>query len=186
VLVAGGAGAVGNAAIQLARWSGATVIATVSSESKAALAAAAGASHVINYRDAGAEQAIRALAPAGVDVVVEVSPAQNNELDLAVIKNHGTIAVYANNGGNRFTVDIFKTFWSNVRYRFVLLYPLAPELVEAAAADINSAVAAGALRVGSHAGLPLHHFNLDEAAAAHDAVEAGAVGKVLIDVCDVP
>ena len=38
VLVAGGAGAVGNAAIQLARWAGATVISTVSSEEKAVLA----------------------------------------------------------------------------------------------------------------------------------------------------
>src|SRR5690349_11798183 len=43
VLVAGGAGAVGNAAIQLARWAGATVISTVSGPEKAALATAAGA-----------------------------------------------------------------------------------------------------------------------------------------------
>ena len=52
VLVAGGAGAVGNAAIQLARWAGATVITTVSSDEKAALAPAAGAHHVVNYREA--------------------------------------------------------------------------------------------------------------------------------------
>ena len=82
VLVAGGAGAVGNAAIQLARWSGATVIATVSSEAQAALAEAAGAHHVVNYRTCDAAQKIRALAPDGVDIVVEVGPAQNNELDL--------------------------------------------------------------------------------------------------------
>src|SRR3712207_6872772 len=43
-------GAVGNAAIQLARWADATVIATVSSPHKAQLAAAAGASHVVDYR----------------------------------------------------------------------------------------------------------------------------------------
>src|SRR5512132_2716287 len=51
VLVAGGAGAVGNAAIQLARWAGAAVIATVSSDAKARLATAAGAHHVVNYRE---------------------------------------------------------------------------------------------------------------------------------------
>ena len=186
VLVAGGAGAVGNAAIQLARWSGATVIATVSGAEKAALAAAAGAQHVVNYRTADAVQRIRALAPEGVDIVVEVAPAQNNELDLAVIKNHGTIAVYANNGGNTFPVDIMKTFWLNVRYQFVLLYPLSPDLVQAAAEDVTAAVAAGALRVGSHAGLPLHHFTLDETAAAHDAVQNGAIGKVLVDAGDRP
>jgi len=49
VLVQGGASAVGNAAIQLAAWADATVIATVSSQAKAQLAAAAGAAHVINY-----------------------------------------------------------------------------------------------------------------------------------------
>jgi len=54
---------------------------------------------------------------------------QNNDLDLAVIKNHGTIAVYGNNGGNKFTVDVYKTFWRNVRYQFVLLYPLSPTCV---------------------------------------------------------
>src|SRR5512132_3448969 len=47
VLVAGGAGAVGHAAIQLARWAGATVITTISSPAKEVLAAAAGAHHVI-------------------------------------------------------------------------------------------------------------------------------------------
>jgi len=186
VLVAGGAGAVGNAAIQLARWAGATVIATVSSERKATLARAAGAHEVVNYRTADAAATIRQFAPEGVDSVVEVAPAQNNELDLAVIKNHGTIAVYGNNGGNEFSVDIYRTFWRNVRYQFVLLYPLAAHLRRAAADDINAAVASEAFRVGEPAGLPLHHFALHEAAAAHDYVENGGVGKVLLDVAPVP
>ena len=45
-------------------------------------------------------------------------------------------------------------------------------------------MAAGALRVGDDVGVPLHHYPLEETAAAHDAVEAGAVGKVLVDVTD--
>src|SRR5262249_33236840 len=73
VLVAGGAGAVGNAAIQLACWAGANVIATVSSNVKARLAAAAGAHHVVNYKDADVVGEVRRVAPAGVDVVVEVA-----------------------------------------------------------------------------------------------------------------
>lgn len=186
VLVAGGAGAVGNAAIQLARWSGATVITTVSTDEKEALARSAGAHHVVNYRTSDAAEEILALAPDGVDIIVEVAPAQNNELDVAVIKNHGTIAVYANNGGDTFTVDIGKTFWRNVRYQFVLLYPLDPPLLRAAAEDLNSAVAAGALRVGLLAGLPLHHFALDQAGAAHDAVEKNVIGKVILDVAEPP
>jgi NADPH2:quinone reductase len=182
VLVAGGAGAVGNAAIQLARWSGATVITTVSSDEKAALATAAGAHHVVNYRTSDAAAEIRALAPDGVDLVVEVAPAQNNELDVAVVRNRGTVAIYANNGGDTFQIDIRPTFSRNLRYQFLLLYTLGPDLVAVAAEDINAAVAAGALRVGEDAGVPLHHFPLEETAAAHDAVEGGAVGKVLIDL----
>ena len=182
VLVAGGAGAVGNAAIQLARWSGATVITTISSPEKAALATAAGAHHTVNYREQDAEKEILALAPDGVDIVVEVAPAQNNALALAVTRVRGTIAIYANNGGDEVTLPVRATFSRNLRYQFVLLYSLGQDLVDAAAEDVNAAVSAGALRVGEEAGVPLHHFALEQAAAAHDAVEGGAVGKVLIDV----
>jgi NADPH2:quinone reductase len=184
VLVAGGAGAVGNAAIQLARWAGATVVTTVSSDEKAALATAAGAHHVVNYRTGDAEAEILALVPDGVDLAVEVAPAQNNPLDLAVVRNHGTVAIYANNGGETFDIDIRPTFSRNLRYQFLLLYTLDRALVRAAAEDINAAVSAGALRVGEDAGVPLHRFPLEETAAAHDAVEAGAVGKVVLHVGD--
>ena len=148
VLVQGGAGAVGNAAIQLAAWSGATVLTTVSSDEKAALATAAGAHHVVNYRAQDAAAAIRALAPDGVDLIAEVSPAVNNELDVAVAGNGATIAIYANNGGDTFPVDIRRTFGLNLRYQFLLLYTLDPALLAAAAEDVTAAVAAGALRAG--------------------------------------
>jgi NADPH:quinone reductase-like Zn-dependent oxidoreductase len=70
----------------------------------------------------------------------------------------------------------------NLRYQFLLLYTLDPDLLAAAARDVTAAVAAGALRAGEQAGLPLHRYPLAETAAAHDAVERGAVGKVLIDI----
>ena len=182
VLVAGGAGAVGNAAIQLARWAGATVVATVSSPEKAALATAAGAHHTVNYREGDTAKQILAIAPDGVDVAVELAPAQNNALDLEVVRNRGTIAIYANNGGDQFTIDVRATFSRNLRYQFLLLYTLGQDLVDAAAEDINAAVEAGAYDVGERAGLPLHHHRLEETAAAHDAVERGTVGKVLLDI----
>src|SRR4051794_5277804 len=184
VLVAGGAGAVGNAAIQLARWSGATVVTTVSGPEKAALATAAGAQHVVNYREGDTEAAIREVAPDGVDLVVELAPAQNNELDLAVTKVHATVAIYANNGGDDYTVPLRPTFSKNLRYQYVILYTLDDRLLRAALEDIAAALRAGALRVGDDAGVPLHHFPLEEAAAAHDAVQSGAVGKVLLDISD--
>ncbi|MDQ4053683.1 MAG: NADPH:quinone reductase [Actinomycetota bacterium] len=184
VLVAGGAGAVGNAAIQLATWSGARVVTTVSSEEKAALAVAAGADHTVNYRTGRAGDEIAALAPGGVDIAVEVAPAQNNALDLEVVRNHGTIAIYANNGGDEFPVPIRATFSKNLRYQFLLLYNLDPAHLRSAAEDVNAAVELGAFRVGADVGVPLHHFALEDTAAAHDAVEAGAIGKVLVDVAE--
>ncbi|WP_296601722.1 NADPH:quinone reductase [Nocardioides sp.] len=182
VLVAGGAGAVGNAAIQLARWAGATVVTTVSGEEKAALARAAGAHHVINYREPGAAAAILEIAPEGVDLAVEVAPAQNVGLDLEVVRVHGTVAIYANNGGDELTMPLRAAFGKNLRFQFLILYTLDEGLLHAAVEDVAAAVEAGAFGVGPEAGLPLHHFTLEQTAEAQDAVEAGAVGKVLIDL----
>jgi NADPH:quinone reductase len=182
VLVAGGAGAVGNAAIQLARWADATVIATVSSDAKATLAAAAGAHHVFDYKAPDAVERIREVAPEGVDVVVEVAAGANAELDQAVLRPRGTISIYANDGGAPFTLDIRRNMNLNARYQFVLLYTVGWDRIGAAAADINGAIEAGAFGIGEEAGLPIHRFDLEEAAAAHAAVESGAVGKVLITV----
>jgi NADPH:quinone reductase len=181
VLVAGGAGAVGHAAIQLARWGGARVIATVSSDEKARLAHAAGADLVVNYRSGDAVDQIRGLAPDGVDVVVELAPAANAVLDVAVLAANGTVAVYAEEG-NALALPVRGLMSRNIRYQFVLVYTVPRAAKDQAVADVAAAAADGALPVGADAGLPLHRFPLEQAAEAHAAVEGGAVGKVLIDV----
>lgn len=181
VLVAGGAGAVGHAAIQLARWAGATVIATTS-PGKTKYAEAAGAHHVVNYREEDAAKQIRSFAPDGVDIIVEVAAGANNELNLAVLNSRGTIAIYANDGNQPITLDIRANMGLNARYQFLLLYSVGAEAITAAAEDISTAIAAGVLPVGEEAGLPLHTFDLAQTAEAHQAVEAGATGKVLITV----
>ncbi len=184
VLVQGGAGAVGHAAIQLAVWAGATVIATVSSDEKEALARAAGAHHVLQYPDDALADGIRALAPEGIDHIVEVAIAENADLDVDVIANHGSIGYYADNGGDRFAAAVRASFAKNVRWQGLLLYTVGEEALTAAAQDVSAAVADGALPVGDGAGLPLTWFPLAETAAAHDAVAEGATGKVLIRVTD--
>jgi NADPH:quinone reductase len=71
---------------------------------------------------------------------------------------------------------------TNARWQFVLLYTAPHAAKLRAVEDIATAVADGQVAVGEHAGLPLHHFPLERTAAAHQAVQDGAVGKVLIDV----
>jgi NADPH:quinone reductase len=182
VLVAGGAGAVGHAAIQLARWAGATVIATISGPAKGALAAAAGAHHVVNYRGEDAAIAITKIAPDGVDLIVEVAIGANSQLNIDVVKPGGSIAIYANDGGSEFTVPVRPNMIKNLRYQFVLLYTVGAAALVAAVEDITLALTDDALPVGEYAGLPLHRFQLANTAEAHQAVQDGAVGKVLIDV----
>jgi NADPH2:quinone reductase len=173
VLVAGGAGAVGHAAIQLARWAGATVISTISGPTKAALATAAGAHHVINYRDDDAVTAIKDIAPDGVDLVVEVAIAANSKLNIDVTKRRASIAVYANDGGAAPRLEVRQNMIKNLRYQFVLLYTVGDAALTAAVEDITDALVDGALPVGENAGLPLHRFPLANTADAHQAVQDG-------------
>ena len=182
VLVQGGAGAVGNAAIQLARWAHATVIATVSSPEKAQLAAAAGADHVVDYRQQDVVAEIRKVAPEGVDTIVEVSAAVNARTDAQVIGMHGAVAVYAGDEGVEMTVPVRLQMGANARWQFVLVYTEPAPAKAIGVEDVQTALLDGAIRVGREAGLPLHVFPLDRTAQAHQAVQDGAVGKVLIDV----
>lgn len=182
VLVQGGAGAVGNAAIQLARWAGATVITTVSSPEKAELARAAGAHHVVDYRREDVAARVREIAPDGVQAVVEVNIRANAEANTKVVAQHASIAIYADDGGPEFSAPTRAFMALNTRFQFVMVYTAPAEAKAQAVADIGAALEAGAIRVGEDAGLPLHRYPLAETAAAHQAVQDAVVGKVLVDV----
>jgi NADPH:quinone reductase len=173
VLVAGGAGAVGHFAIELAKHAGARVVTTVSGPAKAELAAKAGADLVVNYREPGAAGAIKAFGP--VDRVVELALGANLGLDLTVITPGGEIVTYAAEPGPDPGLPVRACMNANVVMRFVLLYGVPAAALDQAAADITTALADGALTE-----LPVHRFALADIAAAQDAVEAGAVGKVVV------
>jgi NADPH2:quinone reductase len=177
VLVSGGAGAVGHAAIELAKWSGARVVSTVSSQEKASLARDAGADAVVDYRDDDAVERIRAAAPDGVDRVVEVALESNLGLDLDVAAPHAVISSYAASPDTEAVVPVRRLMTPNLLLRFVLVYTIPRDALRAAVEGVSRAVEVGALTT-----LPLHRFPLDRVAAAHDAVEGGAVGKVVIDI----
>jgi NADPH:quinone reductase len=175
VLVAGGAGAVGRCAIELARCAGARrIVATVSNEEKAAIARDAGADATVTYRAEDAIDQLKAAAPDGVDRIVELSLGDNLGLDLAAAAPNCAIASYANEGDNP-ELEVRPLMVRNIVLRFVLVYTMPREAIERAVADITRALADGALTEP-----PLHVFPLEQTAAAHDAVENGAVGKVLI------
>ena len=160
------------------------MIATVSSPQKAQLAAAAGASHVVNYREQDVVHEVRKVAPKGVDAIVEVSAATNSAVDAQVIGLHGAVAMYADDGGAEVTVPVRAQMVPNARWQFVLVYTMHGGAKERAVEDTAGAVYDGAVRVGEEAGLPLHHYPLERLADAHRAVQDGAVGKVLVDVRD--
>jgi NADPH2:quinone reductase len=173
VLVAGGAGAVGHFAIELAERAGARVIATVSSAEKAALAKKAGADLVVNYRAADAAEQIRAFAPA-VDRVIEVALGANLALDLAVARAGTTIMTYAAEAADP-VLPVRACMSGNITLKFMLVYTVPSAALDRAAADITAALAAGELT-----GLPVHKFPLADIVAAQEAAEAGAVGKVIV------
>jgi NADPH2:quinone reductase len=173
VLIAGGAGAVGHFAIELAKQAGARVVTTVSSPEKAELAHSAGADLVVNYRDPGATELVRSFAPR-MDRIVELALGANLELDLAVSGPGTLIVVYAAEKNDP-VLPTRRLMTANVTLHYVLLYGVPSPEMDEAVAWTSGAVSTGALTP-----LPLHLFALDDVAAAQDAVEQGALGKVLV------
>jgi NADPH2:quinone reductase len=175
VLVAGGAGAVGHFAIELAKFFSARVATTVSGPQKAELARQAGADLVVNYRDPDAADELRAFAPT-MDRIVELALGANLELDLAVSGPSTHIVDYAAEPSDP-VLPVRRLMNANLTLRFVLLYGIPAEAADRAVTDISAALATGALTE-----LPVTTFPLDEIVAAHEAVEAGHVGKVVVEI----
>ena len=173
VLVAGGAGAVGHFAIELAKYAQARVVATVSGPEKAALAAKAGADLVVNYRDPDVIDQIKAFTPV-VDRVAEVALGANLRLDLALAGPSTVVVTYAADGPDPL-IPVRACMTANVALRFILVYGVSSQALDAAITDITAALTAGALTE-----LPVHRFPLSEITAAHEAVESGVVGKVIV------
>ena len=173
VLVAGGAGAVGHFSIELAKWAGARVVTTVSGPEKASLAEQAGADLVVNYRDKNAIGRLKAFAQVA-DRVIEVALGANLALDLAVAGPSTVVIGYAADGADP-VLPVRACMTANVTLRFVLLYGVPDPALDAAVVDVTAALAAGALTE-----LPIRRFPLSEIAAAHEAAERGAVGKVIV------
>ena len=178
VLVTGGAGAVGHYAVQLAKWGGARVIATVSSSFKAEQARLAGADLVINYKTEDVIAKTMAFTEQrGVDRVVDVDFGGNIATTLKLMAMNSTIAVYATNGNRNPVLPVRELMEKCIALRTLVLFALPPALLAAAQADITKWLAAGP-RLHNIAG----QFALSETAQAHLAVEKGdKLGTVIVD-----
>jgi NADPH2:quinone reductase len=179
VLVTGGAGAVGHYAVQLAKWAGARVIATVSSPEKATAAAAAGADHTVNYRTADpAAQILELTAGAGVDRIVDVDFGANLGVSLKVLKVNGTIATYASMSDPEPKLPFYPLMAKNATLRPVLIYTMPERARDEAVSDIVRLLEAGRLlhQIGAR-------FPLDRIVEAHQAQESGKVtGNIVVEV----
>ncbi len=180
VLVTGGAGAVGQAAVMLAHWAGARVLATVSTPLAADVAKASGADVVIDRKREDVIARVKeATQGAGVDRILDVAFEDNVEMDLAIIKPNGAIASYSAGSPTAAVSFPFPLYMAKgITLHTIMVYGMSREAHWAAVRDTTAALKAGVYRprIGAR-------FPLAQAADAHVAQDNGTVtGKIVIDI----
>ena len=178
VLIAGGAGSVAHYAIQLAKLRGATVITTVSNDTKAEHARRAGADHIVNYRtdDVGAQ--IKALTgDRGVDAVIELDLSSNAKLYPSILRPHATVVVYGM-AANEATLPSLWLMQNSITLRLFLVYDMSDDDRSAVIDELTKLLEQGCLQHTIARRLPL-----EEIAEAHELVERGdLIGNVVLDI----
>jgi putative PIG3 family NAD(P)H quinone oxidoreductase len=181
VLIHGGGGGVGTAAIQLARIQGCRVIVTAGSAAKLARCAELGANDGIDYKTEDFVARTRELTDGrGADVVLDIMGASYLERNLDVVASDGRIVVIGMMGGTRADIDLGVMMRRRVALISTALRARPADqkaaIVAAFAADVVPALAAGTLRPVIDRRLPF-----DAAAEAHRLMDAGdSVGKIVL------
>jgi NADPH:quinone reductase len=177
LLVTGGAGAVGHYAIQIAKWGGAKVIATVSSTDKAALARQAGADLVVDYKREDVAARVMEFS-GGVERVVDVDFGANLATSIKVLKVNGCIATYASMGQPEPKVPFYPMMTRGLSIDLVHVYQMTAAERARALSDMDALLASGRLQHNIGA-----RFPLADIAAAHEAQESGRItGNIVIQV----
>jgi NADPH2:quinone reductase len=176
VLVAGGAGSVGQYAIQFAKALGATVLTTISLPEKSAAAREAGADHAIDYKreDVG-ERVMELTGKRGVDAVIEMDLAANAKLIPFVLRPKGSVIVYGT-GAPAASLPAYFCLTQSIRVQFFLVYELDSRERERAVSAIGRALEHG--KLANRIATPT--YALTDIAAAHEAVERGTIGNVIV------
>lgn len=179
VLVAGGAGAVGHYAVQMAsRLGAARVLASASTPEKAALARGAGADEIVLYKtEPLAERVLDLTGGAGVDRIIEVDLGANAAADLQMLRPGGECVVYGS-GSSVLELPFFPLIARNIQLKFFIVYELAHSDRARSLAVLTRMLRQGVLTHNI-----THRLALEDIATAHELVESGqAAGNVVLKV----
>ena len=182
VLVHGGASGVGSAAIQLCRENGNPLIVTAGSDEKVQACLDMGASHAVNYRAESWADGVRAVAPDGVDVILDIVGADYLRDNLALLRMRGRLAIIATMGGARAEIDLRVLMGKRLRVIGSLLRsrPVEEKIAirDAFLARFGPALESGAVRPVIDRVYPNA-----QAAEAHDLMAANRnVGKIVLAI----
>ena len=176
MLIAGGAGAVGHYAVQLAKRAGYRVISTVSSPTKAETVSAAGADAIVNYRTEDVREAVaRFTEGRGLDRIVEVNLSANAAMYEATLRHDGHVVVY---GSDDWTTQLPLIPWlvHGVELALFIVYELPPTVRKEAIEQVQSLLLDPSFEHKIALRVPL-----EQIVEAHEAVEAGtAIGNVVL------
>lgn len=178
VLVTGAASSVGHYVTQIAARRGLRVIGTASA-ARASVARAAGAIDVIDYKsqDVAADVA-RLTDGRGVDAIIDMDLSSTAPLlAKGVLAAHGTLVCYGSNAMGDVPVPFRDLLFRGLTLRFFVVYELQAEDRRAALSDLEMLLEMRALHTRI-----AQVFPLDAAVAAHEAVEQGAAGNVVIEI----
>lgn len=174
VLVHGAAGGVGAIALQMAKRDGARVIATVRHRAQSDIARSLGADHVLLASDEDLRQQIRGIAPDGVHRIAEVDFASHIDLDAQVLAVGGVVSAYFSSD-SRPSIPYWELGFSDITLRLLGSDDFPAQLKLEAASRLTDALVEGALTSRIAAAFPL-----EQIADAHELIETGAGGRVLL------
>jgi NADPH:quinone reductase-like Zn-dependent oxidoreductase len=183
VLINGGSGGIGTHAIQVARALGARVAVTAGSPERLERCRALGAEILIDYHDDVLARLREATDGHGADVILDNMGASQLRANVDMLAADGRLVVIGMQGGSRGEIDLGKLLYkrgtvaaTTLRYRPAHGPAGKAAVVAATREGLWPLIAAGEVRPVVHTTI-----SLDEAAKAHELVEAGGVvGKVLL------
>jgi NADPH2:quinone reductase len=179
VLVTGASSAVGHYITQLVTQYGGQVIGTVGSEQKAVHAKAAGAVETIFYKTEPVLERLKAFSGGrGVDVIIDMDFATASQwVTQGGLAPHGQLIGYGSNVVGDIPLTFRPLLFNSIGLKFFLVYDLLPADRTWCVNRTNELLAAGQLKhtIGAN-------FSLDQIVQAHEAVEAGQLGNVVIDL----